>query len=130
MLLSSDNIQNKDFVVLILMAAVNYIAIAIVLLVIFNSAINNCKNKIDKSGIETVKKRQSKRELTITSYILTAVYLILGIVYMLWLKTSDLNDAISIVALSISIATDELSVLFENMFYKIIMHHKKEKHKN
>lgn len=38
------------------MAAVNYIAIAIVLLVIFNSAINNCKNKIDKSGIETVKK--------------------------------------------------------------------------
>ncbi len=45
--------------------------------------------------------------------------MLLGIIYVVKIKTSDLNDVISIIALSMSICTNDLSDLAYEKYWKI-----------
>ena len=59
--------------------------------------------------------------MSVISMFLLVVYLLIGTLYMIVLKTSDLNDVISILALAISIATNGLIDDYSNEFYKMIL---------
>lgn len=47
------------------------------------------------------------------------LYLTSGIFYMVKFKTTDWNDVISIIALSLSIATNDTAVLLGKVYWKI-----------
>ena len=111
----------KDQAVLIVMAVVNYIALAFVLLFINNDVISYCKEKIDKAGLDTNIKKNRKKIINTLSTIYLCIYFIVGILYIVYLKSSDLNDAISIIALVFSIATNGLVNDFSPLYYKFIV---------
>ncbi len=111
----------KDQYVLIVMAVVNYIALGVVLLFLYNELYKRCKNKITSAGLNTAIKKKSNNVMSVISMFLLVVYLLIGTLYMIVLKTSDLNDVISILALAISIATNGLIDDYSNEFYKMIL---------
>ena len=110
----------KDEAVLIIMAVVNYIALAFVILFLNNDLISYCKEKINKAGIDTNEKKKRKGIIYILSAIYLFIYFILGMLYIVYLKTNDLNDAISIIALTFSIATNGLKDDLSPLYYKFI----------
>lgn len=112
---------NNDEYILIIMAVVNYVALGFVLLFLYNAFCQECKNKISSSGLDTTLKRKCNKLIFIISFILLILYLIVGILYMTIYKTSDLNDAISIIALAISIATNGLVDDYGHDYYKIVL---------
>lgn len=110
--------NEKD--ILIFMALVNYIALGFVFLFLHISILCDCKEKINNSGIDTKKKKIKKILLDIFSFIYLLIYLIVGLYYILEFKTGARNDAISIIALVISIASSNLEIFFTNIHYKTI----------
>lgn len=112
---------NNDNYILIIMAVVNYIALGFVLLFLYNAFCQKCKNKISSSGLDTTLKKNCNKMIFVFSSILLTLYLIVGILYMTVYKTSDLNDAISIIALAISIATNGLVDDYSDSYYKIVL---------
>lgn len=116
-----DKASEDSKAILVVMALVNYIALGVVFLFLYNEFYKKCRNKIDSSGVTTSIKKKSKKVITIFSAILTIVYLLVGIIYVAWLKTSDLNDVISILALSVSIATNGLIDNYGDDFYKLVL---------
>ncbi|MEY8265143.1 hypothetical protein AALA79_02000 [Lachnospiraceae bacterium 64-25] len=121
MLGNIENSLQKDQAVLIVMALVNYIALAFVLLFICKDLNDYCDEKINKAGISTDQKKNRKRTSLILSAIYLCVYLIVGMLYIIYFKSSDLNDAISIIALAFSIATNGLIDDFSPSYYKFIV---------
>ena len=111
----------KDQAVLIVMAVVNYIALGVVLLFLYNELYKRCKNKITFAGLNTAIKKKCNNVMSVISMFLLVMYLLIGTLYMIVLKTSDLNDVISILALAISIATNGLIDDYSNEFYKMIL---------
>ena len=111
--------SSKELAILIIMASVNFVALAIVLFFIDSEAQNICKNKINNSGIDTKNKKQRLRKLNVISIVLMILYLTSGIFYMVKFKTTDWNDVISIIALSLSIATNDTAVLLGKAYWKI-----------
>ena len=111
----------KDQYVLIVMAVVNYIALGVVLLFLYNELYKRCKNKITFAGLNTAIKKKCNNVMSVISMFLLVMYLLIGTLYMIVLKTSDLNDVISILALAISIATNGLIDDYSNEFYKMIL---------
>lgn len=114
-------IENNDEAILIVMALVNYIALAFVLLFINNDIANYCQEKINKAGIDTAQKKERKLVLYSLSTIYLCIYLIIGMLYIIYWKSNDLNDAISIIALALSIATNDLVISFSPLYYKCII---------
>lgn len=98
----------KEYIVLIIMAIINYVALGIVILVIHSGSQMFCKKKIRDSGIDTSEKKKKSRRLEGISAGIILAYLIIGYIYLGYLRTADLNDAISIIALALSIATNDL----------------------
>lgn len=111
----------KDIAVLVVMAVVNYIALAFVLLFINYDLINYCNEKIEKAGIDTKQKKNRKKILYLLSVIYLCIYLTIGMLYVIYLKSNDLNDAISIIALALSIASNGLKDNFSPIYYKFIV---------
>lgn len=122
-----DVIANDDQHILIVMALVNYIALGFVLLLLYNDFCKKCKEKINSFGIETSVKKKCNNVFFIFSAVLLSVYLIFGILYMVILKTADLNDAISILALALSIATNGLVNDYADNYYKWVLKIAKKK---
>lgn len=116
-----ENSSQKDQAVLIVMALVNYIALAFVFMFMCKDLNDYCNEKIDKAGIDTDQKRYRKRIAFILSVIYLCIYLIMGLLYILFFKSGDLNDAISIIALALSIATNGLRDAFGPFYYKFII---------
>ena len=103
-------------VILIFMAAVNYIAIFLVLFDIRQNILQYCIDKIEKAGCSTHTKAKMQRALKNFSIIFIIAYLLLGIMYIVFFKTTDLNDFISIIALAFSIASQKFT---DSMKYSI-----------
>lgn len=55
--------SSKELAILIIMASVNFVALAIVLFFIDSEAQNICKNKINNSGIDTKNKKTEIKEI-------------------------------------------------------------------
>ena len=111
----------SDDVILLIMAIVNYIALGFVLLFLHNDIVTICYTKITEAGIDTAKKKKRRFITNTFSGIYLCIYCVVGILYLFLLKTSDMNDAISILALAISIATTELGIKIGNLHYKLII---------
>lgn len=114
-----DDIYIYNYVNLIFMAVVNYIAIGIVILFVHSGGEDKCEKKINSSGLDTEEKRRRIKIIRIISFIIILVYLGIGLLYVIKFKSSDLNDAISIVALSLSISTSDLIDLFGKIYWNI-----------
>ncbi len=115
------NSTQKDEAILIVMAIVNYIALAFVLLFVNKDLNSYCDQMIDKAGLDTGKKRNRKRAIHILSAIYLCIYLVVGMLYIVFFKSNDRNDTISIIALAISIATNSLKEDFSPLYYKFIV---------
>ncbi|MBD5395900.1 MAG: hypothetical protein HDR71_16935 [Lachnospiraceae bacterium] len=111
----------RELVVLIIMAAVNYVALGFVFLFLNNDLCNYCELKINNPGLDTKQRKTRKKALHILSGILLFIYFVLGLLYVVFAKSANLNDAISIVALSISIAANGLVDEFGESYYKFII---------
>ena len=123
------NIDNKDtydFVNLIFMSIVNYVAIGMIILFIHSDAQMSFEKRIKESGINTSEKKKRINIIKIFSEIIIVLYLFFGILYVLKFKTTDLNDAISIVALSMSICTNDLSDSLAEKYWEIFLAKKKK----
>lgn len=131
--LSISNIGNSKGVILIVMAIVNYVALGFVLLFLCLDIDNYCCDKIDNAGIETKIKRARKGKRNFISSIvrilLLLLYLIIGYLYVDKFRSENINDIISIVALSISIASNGLVGELGNLYYKLVINLSTEKSK-
>ena len=124
--LGSNNIPKEA--ILIVMAIVNYVALGFVILFLSLDVDKYCYDKIDKAGIGTKEKskRKEKRKFisSILSGILLLLYLGFGYFYISKLKSENMNDFISIIALSISIAANglvsKLGVLYYDSIIKLL----------
>lgn len=115
-------INDKDiynYVNLIFMAIVNYVAIGLIFLFIHSNAQIKFETRIKNTGLATAEKKKRLLVFNILSTIVIGLYLLLGIIYVVKIKTSDLNDVISIIALSMSICTNDLSDLAYEKYWKI-----------
>lgn len=116
-----------DYVNLIFMAIVNYVAIGLIFLFIHSNAQIKFENRINKSGMATLEKKKRLSTFNTLSTVVIGLYLLLGIIYVVKFKTPDLNDVISIIALSMSICTTDLSDLAYEKYWKICSKKKKNK---
>lgn len=116
-----ENAPAKDLAILIIMAVINCVAFGFVILLLFNDLNEYVNEKLTKSGMETSKKKRCKILMYIISFIFLSLYLIFGILYLLYFKSNNLNDAFSILALAISIATNGLVNGFKLTYYNIII---------
>lgn len=119
----------KNYVNLVFMAVVNFVAFGIVILFIHSEAQIYCEKKINASGISTIDKKKKLKILNFISFSVMILYLSLGILYIVVFRDADLNDAISIVALSFSIATNDLSVSLGKIYFNFCKKNKKRKAK-
>lgn len=108
-------------VILIVMALVNYIALSFVLLYLWNSIKDKCDCKINAAGIMTAEKEKAKLNMHIISEILLFICLIVGLIYINFFLSNTMNDVISIVALIISIASNDLEEIISARYYRILL---------
>lgn len=106
--------------ILILMAVINYIALGFVLLFLHIAILNNCKEKLNRCGFETKQKKSRQFLFNLFSVVLLFLYLIMGTLYVVYIKTTAINDAISIIALSISIASYNFEKILTKVQYKLV----------
>lgn len=114
------NEENQDDI-LVIMAVINYVALGFVFLFLQIKVMNNIKDNIKNSGINTTNKEIRKSIGNIGSSILLFAYFIFGYVYIGELKSAEYNDALSIFALSLSIASENLEDTLSKLFYKFIV---------
>lgn len=107
--------------ILIFMAIINYVAFGVVILFLLNDLKKDCALRIDKAGLDTNKKTNCKKTMKFHSMIFMILYLGIGITYIILWKSSECNDIISILALSISIASNGLVKEYGRRFYKHIL---------
>lgn len=110
-----------DDVILAVMALVNYVALGFVLLFLHNDIISTCLINIDSSGISTKEKTRAKGFIKIVSVVFLIAYLVIGIIYTAFSKSSNWNDAISIFALALSIASSGLAKTYSSWYYKFLI---------
>lgn len=110
-----------DSVLLLIMALINYVAFGFVLLFLYRDIIQRCRISLQNAGIITAQKKKANIIVSFLSSILSLLYLCMGMLYIIYLKSSDLNDAISIIALAISIASSGLTEICSQLFYKLII---------
>lgn len=120
---------NSDDSILIIMAVVNYVALGFVLLFLYNEFCQRCKNKISTCGLGTEMKKKCNNIVFTFSTVLIIIYLLFGILYMMFFKTSGLNDVLSILALATSIATNGLVCDYGDDYYKLVLKISKTKFK-
>ncbi len=108
-------------VILIFMAAVNYIAIFLVLFDIRQNVLQYCIDKIEKAGCNTNIKAKMRCVLKNFSMIFIIVYLLFGIMYIIFFKTTDLNDFISIIALAFSIASQKFTDSIKCSIFQLLI---------
>lgn len=112
--------NGTDEIVLIVMAIVNYVALGFVLLFLYNGFYDNYKNRLAQSGLQTNLKKRSIFISHIVSFIVLLFYFVVACFYITKWYNSNYNDAISIFALAISIATDGLIKKYSTVFYKLL----------
>ena len=106
---------------LLVMAIVNYVAFGFVILFLYNDLERRCLEKITKAGTDTNTKHNRRLVTKIVSLVLLVIYLIFGGYYLIKLKSNSLNDVISIVALSISIAANDLVEKYSDTYFNFIV---------
>lgn len=110
-----------EMAMLIIMALVNYIALSFVLLYLCIDISNVCQKKTEKSGLATQEKNRILAINKVVSGILLLTCLVLGICYVLFFISGTMNDAISILALAVSIASNELAEFLGSRYYKVLV---------
>ena len=113
-------VSETDISILLVMAIVNYVAFGFVLLFIGKDINRLCLEKINKAGLETSQKRNRRKIIIFLSIIYLILYFICGTSYILYLRSTSMNDAISIIALAVSIASDGITNSFSPVYYNFI----------
>lgn len=108
--------------ILVIMAVVNYVALGFVFLFLRNDFNKECMEKINSVALDTPLKKKCYFVISLLDWIFLIIYLVMGISYINYLKSSAYNDVISIIALSISIANNGLINDFANTYYKAILY--------
>lgn len=73
---------------------------------------------MNKSQITEKMKKDNNKKLNIFYFAFYIfIFVVVGFVYVFFLRSSALNDSISIMALVISISSDKLSSMLGNVFY-------------
>lgn len=117
----------KEDAILIVMALVNYIAFGVVLFFLNKDFVKKFDERINKSGLNTNQKKDRNKAKSKLFSLFFLIYFFLGVIYVLYLKSNDLNDAISILALAISIASNGLVEDYSTQYFNYI---KKSSEKN
>ncbi len=107
-----------DEKLLIIMAMINIVAFDYVILILFQDAKKIVIDKMNKSQITEKMKKDNNKKLNIFYFAFYIfIFVVVGFVYVFFLRSSALNDSISIMALVISISSDKLSSMLGNVFY-------------
>ena len=117
---NSDNTQGTDYI-LVTMAMINFIAFGLVIYFLFRDLTNIVISRISQSGISTDEKRKRRKYINIPLFIFLSIYLIFGIIYITILRSSLLNDVMSILALAFSIASNGIADEYGEAYYKLII---------
>lgn len=115
-----DNTQGADYI-LATMAMINFIALGLVIYFLFRDLTNIVISRISQSGISTDEKRKRRKYIKIPLFIFLFIYLIFGIIYITILRSSLLNDVMSILALALSIASNGIIDEYGDTYYKLII---------
>lgn len=111
---------HEDYI-LVIMAIVNYVAMGFVILFLYNDIFAKFEENLKKAGLDTSFKKKCRRTAHIISAVLLLVYVVTALLYIYYFKTSDLNDAISIFALALSIASVGITEKYAVKYYKMIV---------
>lgn len=112
--------SNNDEDITTIMSVVNVVAFGFVLILLCNDVYDLVKQKISSSGVSTTNKRNMKIILEILFLLFLGMFTFYGVKYVIEYKCATYNDAISILALAISIANDGFVKCIENPLYKVI----------
>lgn len=112
--------KNTDDLIII-MSVVNTVAFGFVIVLILNDIYNSVKLRITNSGVSTATKKINKRILEILFLSFFAFFAYLGIYYVTTFKSAKYNDAMSIIALAFSIATDGFVNLVSTPTYRFVL---------
>ncbi|MCR2050646.1 hypothetical protein NSB25_25775 [Acetatifactor muris] len=110
-----------DEIILHVMALINYIAFGFVLLFLYQDIMHQYYISLQKAALMTAQKKKANIIITLLSSILSLLYFFVGLIYIIFLRSIDLNDAIAIIALAISIASSGLTEMCSPIFFKIII---------
>ena len=117
---NDNNTQGTDYI-LATMAMINFIAFGLVIYFLFKDLTNIVISRISQSGISTEEKRKRRKYINIPLFIFLFIYLIFGIIYITMLRSSLLNDVMSILALALSIASNGIIDEYGDTYYKLII---------
>lgn len=113
--------NNHSIFVVLTGVIICYVALGIVISFVLSDAFSFCKDSLLKTGIDTEKKDSAKKTIKLFSCVCLVLYLMFGLIYLFYLKSSDLNDIISIFALSVSIVSYDLAKVIGHNLKKVIL---------
>lgn len=113
------NEQNESDIVII-MAVVNVVALSFVLIILFNDIYNSVHKNILDFGTSNSNIKIMKIILEILFILLLCIFGLLGAKYVIEFRNATYNDAMSIIALAISIANDGFVQCVNDPFYRFI----------
>lgn len=103
-----------------IMSVVNVVAFGFVFIILCNDIYNKVNHRIINSGIDTSRKKEMKIIVEVLFLLFFGSFSIIAIEYVIKFKTATYNDAISIIALALSIANDGFVDCIESPTYKIV----------
>lgn len=110
----------SDDLIMLIMSVINVIALDYVMLIIVNEIKNDIFIKLDKSRLSKEQIKKSKSKTSKLSALINIFFILFSILYTLVLRTSSLNDILSIIALISSILERDISKFVSTKVYKII----------
>lgn len=114
-----EGIENIDLI--FVMALINTVAFDYVILLIIIDTRKITIQKLSKSSLPTEQKKLCEKRLNILLSICSIlIFVIFSILYVVFLKSSSLNDILSIMALMISISQDQISKNIGKFIYSKI----------
>lgn len=115
------NSEYSESVVLVFMAAVNALALCVVLACLFYGLKNKCEKQINSSGIATTRKKKCRHYIMIANSIFLILICVVAFMYVWKWKTTVGNDIMSIIALAISIANDRVIEDYNRAVYSFLL---------
>ena len=117
---TSTSTYSGDYI-LATMAVINFVAFGLVIFFLFRDLTNIVISRISQAGISTDEKRKRRKYIKIPLFIFSFLYLVFGIIYITILRSSLLNDVMSILALTLSIASNGIVDEYGEVYYKLII---------
>ena len=104
-----DRSKQKDEAILVTMSLINCVALGFVIVVLLSDLRRSCAQRIQKAGLLSGEKKNLIFWMKVILAIPIVIYILCGSLYMYIWKSTCVNDIMSVIALSISIANDKLA---------------------